>query len=117
MRRKLALIVIGIGCLVGASSRAAATNDSSTTETCVDVQIGTDRTPYYDCLNLAISRSVAHERNAPSIEAPIGAGSSPNQVGTFTDAAAREKMGNAYGVSSQPQRPHPVFANPLAPLR
>ena len=80
---------------------------------CVDVQIGNDRTAYLNCLNDAMQRRVEHERGAPQVTAPIDARSSSNQVGTFNDAAAREKMGNAYGVSPVPQRLTP--STPVPP--
>lgn len=82
---------------------------------CVEVQIGQDTTSRLDCLNSALQRSVEHERNTPVPQAPLGAKSESNKVGTFNDAAAHQKMGNAYGVSSQPQRPKSEFKSPVLP--
>jgi hypothetical protein len=82
---------------------------------CVDVQIGSDRTPYFNCLNDVLQRQVEHERNAPAVTAPIDAKSSSTQVGTFNEAAARQRMGNAFGVSSVPQRPSQTFVSPIVP--
>jgi hypothetical protein len=48
-------------------------------------------------------------------QVPLDAKSESNKVGTFNDAAAHQKMGNAYGVSSQPQRPKSEFKSPLQP--
>lgn len=84
--------------------------------TCVDVQIGNDRTPYLNCLNEELMKSVQREHGTPQPIAPLGATSSPNQIGTFNEAAARQRMGNAFGISPIPQRPpKPVFVSPLLP--
>ena len=80
---------------------------------CVEVQIGQDSASQMDCVNDALKRVVEHEHNRPLPEAPISANSSSNQVGTFNDAAARQMMGNAFGVSAVPQRPKNSFANGL----
>ncbi|HXJ01230.1 MAG TPA: hypothetical protein VNH44_08395 [Micropepsaceae bacterium] len=92
---------------------AADAPPANTKQPCVDVQIGNDRTSYLNCLNDEMQRRVEHERGTPQITAPIDAHSPSTQVGTFNDAAAREHMGNAYGVSSVPQRPAQV--NPIVP--
>jgi hypothetical protein len=34
-------------------------------------------------------------------------------VGAANPAAAEQKMGNAFGKSAVPQRPHPVYVSPL----
>ena len=62
-----------------------------------------------------MQRAVEHERNSPEIVAPIDTHSPSNQVGTANDAAARERMGNAFGTSPVPQRPARVFVNPIVP--
>ena len=80
---------------------------------CVEVQIGQDIASHFNCVNEALRRAVQHEHGAPAVEAPIDAQSASNKVGTFNDAAARQMMGNAFGVSSQPQRPKSTFTSPL----
>src|SRR5262245_3291005 len=81
---------------------------------CVDVQIGDDRTPYLNCLNDEMKKSVERERGTARPAAPLSATSPSNQIGTFNEAAARQRMGNAFGVSPVPQRPpKPVFVSPL----
>ena len=84
---------------------------------CVDVQIGNDRSAYLNCLNDAMQHRVEHERGTPQPTAPVDAHSPSNQVGTFNDAAARQHMGDAFGVSPVPQRPARVFGSPLVPPR
>lgn len=82
---------------------------------CVDVEIGGDRSAYFECLNKQMQRGVEREHEIPQPAAPIDTHSPSNQVGTANDAAAREKMGNAFGKSAQPQRPKSTFENPLIP--
>jgi hypothetical protein len=83
---------------------------------CVEVQIGQDSSSHMKCVNEALRQAVQHEHNAPLVQPPVTAQSSSNKVGTFNDAAARQMMGNAYGVSSQPQRPKNTFTSPLLHL-
>jgi hypothetical protein len=97
------------------SSLAAERATASSPPTCVDVQIGNDRSAYLNCLNDAMTRSVEHEHGTPQPTVPVDVHSPSNQVGTFNEAAARQRMGNAFGVSPVPQRPNRVFVNPLVP--
>src|SRR5215510_10246076 len=108
-----ALMAVGAAAAVWISAAEAA---PSTHPACVDVQIGNDRTPYFNCLNEELQKSVQRERGTPQPAAPLSATSSPNQIGTFNESAARQRMGNAFGVSPIPQRPpKPVFVSPLLP--
>jgi hypothetical protein len=36
-------------------------------------------------------------------------------VGVFNNDAAHQMMGNQFGVSAHPQRPHPLQTSPLIP--
>jgi hypothetical protein len=83
---------------------------------CVEVQIGRDSTSHMNCVNEALRRAVQHEHDAPLPQVPVTAQSPSNSVGTFNDAAARQMMGNAIGVSYQPQRPKDTFTSPLLHL-
>jgi hypothetical protein len=96
-------------------SLAAAPATPKPTQPCVDVQIGNDRSAYLNCLNDVIARSVEHEHATPQPAAPVDVHSPSNQVGTFNEAAARQRMGSAFGVSPIPQRPNRVFVSPLVP--
>jgi hypothetical protein len=82
---------------------------------CVDVEIGQDRAAALNCMNDAIRAQVEHTQGTPSFSAPTDARSPGNQVGTFNNQAAQQQMGNAYGVSSKPQRPKAVFLSPVLP--
>jgi hypothetical protein len=112
--------VIAVGFALGAGAGAAQAQDatappSGSTQTCVDVRIGNDRSAYINCLNQRLQQDVQEQHPAATPTAPITAQSSSTQVGTFNENAAREKMGNAFGRSATPQRPHEVFVNPLIP--
>jgi hypothetical protein len=112
---RIAPIILMACFFTAAHAVAADTPPANATRACVDVQIGNDRSAYLNCLNDGLQRQVEHERSTPQIIAPIDTHSSSSQVGTFNDAAARERMGNAFGVSPVPQRPARVFVNPIAP--
>src|SRR5882672_3120744 len=111
---KTAIIGMGLALLVAGSVQAAPAPSvppapQVSPPTCVDVQIGEDRTPYLNCLNQAFERDVAREHATPKPEAPIDARSSATQTGTANETAARQRMGNAFGVSPAPQKPERVF--------
>ena len=97
------------------SSLAAEPTTANPAQPCVDVQIGNDRSAYLNCLNDVMARSVEHEHATPQPTAPVDVHSSSTQVGTFNEAAARQRMGNAFGVSPVPQRPTRIFVSPLVP--
>jgi hypothetical protein len=82
---------------------------------CVEVQIGQDSTSHMNCVNEALKRAVEREHNTPVLQAPIDAQSASNKVGVYNDAAARQMMGNSFGVSAVPQRPKATFTSPLLP--
>ena len=118
--RHFTYLLVCSGILLSAArvhaQEVAATGAPRTEMPCVEVQIGQDRaSQQMNCLNEAMRRSVEREHNAPPLEAPITARSASNKVGTFNAAAAQQMMGDAYGVSAVPQRPHPTFSSPLVP--
>ena len=100
---------IGAALLSPGTALAADPAPGDAANSCIDVRIGDDRSTYLNCLNEQIKRSAEHARGTPQPAAPIDAQSPSNQVGTANDAAAREKMGNAFGHSAVPQRPARPF--------
>ncbi len=110
-------IIILASALLGTAAAAAQDQTGSDPggSPCVEVQIGEDVASHLNCVNAALLRQVEREHNTPLPQAPIDARSASNQVGTFNDAAAREKMGAAYGISAVPQRPKLIFTSPLLP--
>jgi hypothetical protein len=111
------LPIVIVASFFAAPAMAAESQSAAAAPPCVDVQIGNDRTAYLNCLNDSLQRRVEHERGTPQIAPPLDVHSSSNQIGTFNDAAARERMGNAFGVSSVPQRPARVFVSPIVPTQ
>src|SRR5437016_2230195 len=108
----LLVAVLPLSWSFAARAEEAADRDAQQGMPCVEVQIGQDRVSQMNCLNEAMRRAVEHEHNTPLPEAPITAQSASNKVGTYNDAAARQMMGNAFGVSAQPQRPKAAFTSP-----
>ncbi len=114
VRRSAAAWLRAIPLLAGlAATNVAARSEDAAPGTCVDVQIGDQR--FYDCLNSHL-RAVASARRPGLPEMPNAAGISAPAAGLFNQAATRERMGTAFGLSVTPQRPPPpVYANPLLP--
>lgn len=113
-----ARVLAGISVLLmtGPAGAAEPSKPNDSAPACIDVQIGNDRTAFLECLNSSFERHVRQEHQTPQPEAPIGVKSSPTQLGIFNETAARQRMGNAFGVTATPQRPpKPVFSTPLLP--
>jgi hypothetical protein len=97
--------------LVAGPASFGQTPDQKTPQSCVDVKIGSDRA--YNCLNRELQRMVPGKRFS-SQDAPYSATSPAPEVGTFNQAATRERLGSAFGNSVVPQRPPaPVFTPSL----
>jgi hypothetical protein len=114
MWRSIPIIVLTAACFVGGPALAG-TPGRDAAKACIDVQIGNDRSAYFACLNDAFQKKAQQEHATPPADVPLDAHSSPTEVGTFNESAARQQMGNAFGVTSVPQRPKPVFVSPLVP--
>jgi len=107
----LAALALGIGARLAVADPPVRGDD---TGPCVDVQIGNDRALDFDCINRQLRLKADRQHMAPAPTAPIGAGSPSTATGTANQAAAQQMMGDAFGKSSQPQRPAPqVFVPPL----
>ena len=114
-RRAVRSAVLGaLGLLTSAAAAGAAEPDhgaETASPLCVDVRIGQDS--YYSCLNAELSR-LAQQSHTPPAVPSIAATSPAPEVGTYNQAATRQRLGTAFGVSAIPQRPPPpVFSNPL----
>jgi len=110
--RVFAYILVPTAIFAGA---AQAEDTPKSAMPCVEVQIGQDTASHMNCVNEALKRAVEREHGAPLPQAPVTAQSASNKVGVYNDAAARQMMGNAFGVSAVPQRPKTSFTNPLLP--
>jgi hypothetical protein len=70
---------------------------------CVEVQIGSDRAGRLDCLNQQFRRAAEERPITPT--SPYSTSSPPTEIGLFNETAERERLGNAFGHSAEPQRP------------
>lgn len=78
---------------------------------CIDVEI--DGRHSYTCLNERLKQDT--QRRSPSLNGPpVDARSADIRVGTANTAAVRQQFGRNFGVSLVPERPHAVYAPPLA---
>lgn len=97
------------------TAAAAATPESRRDVRCVDVQVNGERVPDYACLGQLMNAS---PEAAP---APAMPGSErivrrpPTELGLANRAATRQRLGNAFGVSTRPQRPPPPPPPPAIP--
>lgn len=114
MKLNIGLIALIVCLLTGRAMAIADDATPTAPQTCVDVQIGQDRSSYLNCLNDKIKRQVDQEQNrAAALSAPYSAGSPAYQVGGYNRNGAQEQMGDASGASSHPQRPVRIFVSPL----
>jgi hypothetical protein len=112
MRGFLALAVIGAALFAAGLSGADEPARSDASAPCVDVQVGGEHAGDLACLNQKL-RAFAARQQGVTVSAPVGTGSSSTAVGAANQAAAEQKMGNAFGKSAVPQRPNPVYVSPL----
>jgi len=82
---------------------------------CVEVRIGQDSAGRLDCFNRALRAEV--DKATPTVASDATSGTPPTRLGLATPAAAKERLGNAYGHSLVPQRPLRSFTPPLVPTR
>lgn len=118
MRLSSGIILLAALALSPGMRAAAADGDQggASGSVCVNVQIGNERVPDFDCINRQFRLQVEHiHTGAPVPVAPIDAHSSSITVGTANTAAAQQMMGNAFGKSAQPQRPPPPTFVPSLP--
>lgn len=113
--RNFILGYVLIAGLAAASTVSAQDRAQSGDQLCIEVQIGEDTSSHLGCLNKVFEKTVAHEHAAFLPQAPFDARSSTNALGLYNDAAAREMMGDQFGVSARQQRPRSVFGSPLIP--
>jgi hypothetical protein len=113
MRSSLGIIPLTALALCAGLRVAAAEPAANADGPCVDVQVGNERVPDFDCINRKLRLQVEREHAVPAPTAPIDAHSSSTAVGTANQAAAQQMMGSAFGKSAQPQRPAPVFVPSL----
>ncbi|MBL6749563.1 MAG: hypothetical protein ISP90_03540 [Nevskia sp.] len=96
----------------GADSAATAAGGRG----CVSVEAAGHRGPDLNCLNAQLSASADQQaqRNA-ALQAVVDGSrpATPAGQGLYTQAATRERLGDAFGHSVVPQRPQVQYNNPL----
>ncbi|WP_157004318.1 hypothetical protein [Xanthomonas pisi] len=118
LRVSVALMAVMAAAPAAAASQAAVTpGPASDAAPCVEVQIGQTSTGRLSCLNQLLRETAARAAGAPQATVTPATGS-PIELGQPTPAALRQRLGQAYGRSAQPQRPAPPrYPTPFAPVR
>jgi hypothetical protein len=85
----------------------------SAEETCVEVEIGGERSPTLDCLNRRLRRAVDRVQPVGNVP-PASAASPATRVGGFNETAMSQQFGQNWGKSVFPYRPPaPVYGSNL----
>ena len=106
-------IILAAALTLCAGLPAFAADGADTNAPCVDVQVGNERVPDYDCINRQFRLQADRAHTGPVPEAPIDTHSSSPATGAANQAAAQQMMGDAFGKSAKAQRPTPVFVPAL----
>jgi hypothetical protein len=81
-------------------------------ETCVEVEIGGERVPAFNCLNQKLQKQVDSVHPAENI-APLSATSSSVRLGGYNETALKQQYGANYGQSAIPWRPASAYGGSL----
>ena len=82
-------------------------------ETCVEVEIGGEKTPNLSCLNQHLQHQADTVRPTANV-APLDATSSPAvKLGGYNQAGMKQQYGPNYGKSAVPWRPTNTYGNAL----
>lgn len=81
-------------------------------ETCVEVEIGGEKTPSLSCLNQRLQHQADNVRPTGNV-APLDATSSPVKLGGYNETALKQQYGPNYGKSAVPWRPANTYGNAL----
>jgi hypothetical protein len=99
---------------VVAGTVGAAETDSAADPACVNVQLAPG--VGFDCLNERLARQVRRQADRRALlaitEQPLSS-ATPSELGLYTQAATRQRLGNAFGHSVYPQRPVSQYHDPL----
>lgn len=100
----LGLFLVSEAVLPAAAARAE--------ETCVEVEIGAEKTPSLSCLNQSLRRKVAETRPVEAAP-PLDAASPSVRTGGFNLPALKQQYGPSFGTSAQPYRPAQTYPSPV----
>lgn len=118
MKRIAILLFLLAAGLAGPSAQAQGITIDAPAEhkdpkSCIDVSVNGYKTPSYDCLTQQMTPQTPPGQTSPGLASGWVANAPSNQLGLFNEAAFRNRMGNAAGVSVNPQRPAPSGYSPL----
>ena len=112
----LAFIALGIAAasaLAQTTPGVAVSPHADANPSCVDVRVNGHPALSYSCLNQHLA-AASGEGNAPALQwDAVTREPSNRQVGQFNFSALSNRMGNALGHSTVPQRPPPAAPLPL----
>lgn len=98
----------GIVLMLLAGEVAAQHTDTPPAPACVEVEVNGQRIEDYACLSRMLAPApVESTRPAPELAADALARAAPTALGLAHREATRQRMGNAFGRSTIPQRPQP----------
>ena len=79
-------------------------------ETCVEVEIGGEKTPNLNCLNQSLQKQTDNVHPTGNV-APLDATSSAVKLGGYNETALKQQYGPNYGKSAVPWRPTATYSN------
>ncbi|SEH60481.1 hypothetical protein [Magnetospirillum fulvum] len=82
-------------------------------DTCVEVEIGGEKTPNLSCLNQSLRRKAAEVRPLDTAP-PLDAASPSVKTGGFNLPALKQQYGPNFGKSAQPYRPTQTYPSPTS---
>jgi len=80
-------------------------------ETCVEIEIGGEKTPTLSCINQRLKRQ-AEQAHPVDVAPPLDAASPPVKTGGFNQPALKQQYGPNFGKSAQPYRPPQTYPSP-----
>jgi hypothetical protein len=80
--------------------------------TCVEVEIGGEKTPNLSCLNQLLQKQVESVQATGNV-APLDASSPAIKLGGYNETALKQQYGPNYGKSVIPWRPTATYGNRL----
>ena len=81
-------------------------------ETCVEVEIGGEKTPNLICLNQQLQKTVENAQPIGNV-APLDASSPSVRLGGYNETALKQQYGPNYGKSVVPWRPVNTYGSGL----
>jgi hypothetical protein len=80
-------------------------------ETCVEVEIGGEKTPNLSCLNRLLRKQADNAHPTGNV-APLDATSPSVSLGGYSETALKQQYGPNYGKSVVPYRPPAAYGTP-----